>query len=408
MWIYEFFRTALNPVVLFGASSTLAGVEYLIFFCGFLAAGWVLNRTFWKYFIGQEKIIYPLMTYFLMFGWFLNTKIWTEVFYWFCGTAYMWAMSFGMLTVALELIYFTKPTKKVTIWLSVIGALSCSFYSQAVFPCMMFLLLMAREILNEKKINWRRCIPFGCFLLGALSAMAAPGNFSRKGVEDEVKMSLTGAFKDAAVMWKDSFLELIKNPIMLIVMIAFIVIGMFGLKQSKYKFRYPFVPFVIALVTLYVTYFPFALGYGGSFYLPNRAVFVYNMFAVMLFAASSIYLGGWLRYKQGITLTKKDILGGAVGIVLFAYVWYVPTGSYWNVPYLQTVGLMDDVADANEQWREVLKEIETAKGENVVVEHTYIDTPIIKWPGLTSNVEDANNKKFASYYGKESVQLIWK
>ena len=31
MWIYEFLRTLLNPVVLFGASSPLAGVELLIF-----------------------------------------------------------------------------------------------------------------------------------------------------------------------------------------------------------------------------------------------------------------------------------------------------------------------------------------------------------------------------------------
>ena len=40
MWIYEFFRTLLNPVVLFGASSSLAGVELLLFFCGFLVAMW--------------------------------------------------------------------------------------------------------------------------------------------------------------------------------------------------------------------------------------------------------------------------------------------------------------------------------------------------------------------------------
>lgn len=155
MWIYEFFRTLLNPVVLFGASSSLAGVELLIFFLCFLAAMWVLNRAFWKYFVGQNKMAYALVTYFLMLAWFLNTAIWTEVLYWFCGSAYMWAMSLVMLTVALEMKYFANTDKKTTIKLSIIGAIACSFYSQAVFPCMIFLLFMLRDILNTKKIDWK-------------------------------------------------------------------------------------------------------------------------------------------------------------------------------------------------------------------------------------------------------------
>lgn len=408
MWIYEFFRTLLNPVVLFGASSKLAGVELLVFFCGFIAAGWVLNRTFWKCFIGQEKLTYPLATYFLMLAWFLNTELWTEVFYWFCGSAYMWAMSLIMITVALELIYFTKPTKKVTIWLSVVGALACSFYSQAVFPCIIFLLLMAREILNTQKINWSRVVPFGCFLLGALSAMIAPGNFTRKELVESVEWSILDTLKDTAIMWKTSLLELLKNPITVVVMVVFVAIGMIGLSRSKYKYAYPLLPFTISLICLFVTYFPFALGYSRSDYLPNRAIFVYNMFAIFLLTGSCMYFGGWLRYKQEILLTRNSIMCGTLMLFLFAYVWYVPTESYWNVPYLQTVSLMDEMESANTQWRDILEEIETAKGKKVYVEHNYINTPIIKAPGVTHDVEDPNNKKFAAYYGKETVQLIWK
>ena len=407
MWFYEFFRSLLNPVVLFGATSNLIGVELLIFFFGFLVAGWVLNRNFWKCFVGQEKLTYPLATYFLMLVWFLNTEHWTEVFYWFCGSAYVWAMSFVMITVALELIYFTKPTLKVTIRLSVIGALACSFYSQAVFPCMIFLLLMAREILNTKRIDWRRLIPFGCFLLGALSAMVAPGNFVRNA-EDAVELGFLSAFKNAAIMWKDSLLALIKNPISIIVMVVFIAIGMRGMKLSKYKYSCPLLPFAITLITLYVTYFPFALGYGSSDYLPNRAIFVYNMFAVLSLAVSCMYFGGWLRYKQEIVLTKNDIMCGVLTLTIFAYAWYVPSESYWEEPYFQTAGLIGQIEDANSQWRDILGDIEKAKGKNVYVEHTFINTPIIKDPGVTHEIDDANNIKFATYYGKETVQLKWK
>ena len=69
---------------------------------------------------------------------------------------------------------------------------------------------------------------------------------------------------------------------------------------------------------------------------------------------------------------------------------------------------MGEVASANEQWREVLKEIETAKEKDVQVEHSYINTLIIKSPGVTSDIEDPNNKKFASYYKKKTVKLVWK
>ena len=408
MWIYEFFRTLLNPVVLFGASSSLAGVELLIFFLCFLAAMWGLNRVFWKYFVGQDKMVYALVTYFLMLAWFLNTAIWTEVLYWFCGSAYMWAMSLVMLTVALEMKYFAKADKKTTIKLSIVGAIACSFYSQAVFPCMIFLLFMLRDILNTKKIDWKKLIPFGFFLLGALSAMVAPGNFARRDLAEGQTWGILGTFRDTAVMWKVSLFEIVKSPLFMIIMVLFVAVGMVCLKEAKYKYAFPVIPFVITVVCLYVTYFPFALGYGGYSYLPNRAVYVYNMFAVMLFAFSGIYFGGWLRYRMGIELVKKDFLMVGLCLVLFAFVSFIPTETYGALPYYQVLKQTGHVKNANAQWKEVLKAIETSKEDKVYVETGYIETLIIKSPGITNDVEDPNNRKVAAYYGKDLVQIIWK
>ena len=408
MWFYEFLRTLLNPVVLFGATNSLVGVELLLFFCFFLFTMWILNRTFWKYLIGEEKITYALGTCFLLLAWFLNTEVWTEVFYWFCGSAYMWAMSFVMLTVALEIIYFIKPSRKITVALSILGAIACSFYSQAVFPCMIFLLFMGREILNTKKWKWSRWIPFGFFLLGALSSIIAPGNYARRVLEETTGWGILDTFRDTMVMWKESLLTLMKNPISIMIMVVFFVIGMKGLKESKYRYRYPVIPFIITLVCLYVTYFPVVLGYGGSSYWPNRVIFIYNMFAVLLFSASSMYLGGWTRYRKGILLKRKDIMCGIVGLILFVYVCYVPTENYWGVTYLHTTALIGQVKAANEDWKEVLSQIETSKTKTVSVITDPINTPIIKSPGVTADENDPNNLKVANYYKKDAVYIIWK
>lgn len=369
MWLYEFLRVFLNPLARFGATSSLLGVELVI--------------------------------------WFLNTEVWTEVFYWFVGSAYMWAMTFVLLTVALEMVYFNKPS----IWngtvLSVIGAIAASFYSQAVFPCMIFLLFITKDFFDNKKINLKKIVPFLFFLLGAISSLVAPGNFQRKGASGEAGLGLLTALKDTFVIWLGNLFDLVKNPLAVIMAVFFVLLGMVAMREKKEKYRYPAVPFVLTLMCLFVAYFPFALGYGNSTYLPNRAKFAFNLFAVLSFSASFMYLGGWLKYEKKMKFAKKELTYGVAGLAVFAYVCLIPTQYYQELPYAQTVAQTHQVKVANDEWRYLLNAIEASEEENVEFERSTIYTPIIKAPGITSDSKHSINQNIADFYGKESVCVYW-
>lgn len=407
MWLYEFLRVFLNPLARFGATSSLLGVELVIFFLLFLCALWVVNDTFWKFVIKNEKSEYILGCYLLLVIWFLNTEVWTEVFYWFVGSAYMWAMTFVLLTVALEMVYFNKPS----IWngtvLSVIGAIAASFYSQAVFPCMIFLLFITKDFFDNKKINLKKIVPFLFFLLGAISSLVAPGNFQRKGASGEAGLGLLTALKDTFVIWLGNLFDLVKNPLAVIMAVFFVLLGMVAMREKKEKYRYPAVPFVLTLMCLFVAYFPFALGYGNSTYLPNRAKFAFNLFAVLSFSASFMYLGGWLKYEKKMKFAKKELTYGVAGLAVFAYVCLIPTQYYQELPYAQTVAQTHQVKVANDEWRYLLNAIEASEEENVEFERSTIYTPIIKAPGITSDSKHSINQNIADFYGKESVCVYW-
>ena len=407
MWIYEFLRVLLNPIVLFGATSKLVGVELLIFFLLFLCAVWILINAFWKKIIKEDKLVYRLGSYILILLWFLNAEVWTEVFYWFAGSAYMWAMSLVCVTVALEFSYFEKPDKKNAIALSIVGAVTCSFYSQAVFPCAIFLALMGREVWHTRKIQWSKFIPFVCFLMGALSALIAPGNFQRKEVDNGVQMRIISTFKDTFVMWARSILDLIQNPMTIIIMLAFVLLGLCIMKESRCKYRYPLAPFMFTFACLYVTYFPFALGYGGSSYLPNRAKFIFDMFAVLLFSVSCMYLGAYLRYQKKIELKYINRVCCVTILVMFAYACLVPSEYYRKLPYIATIEETEAVKSANMRWTYLIKQIEISNEKEVYQESPIIYTPIIKEPGITSDDNSINNKKISDYYEKDAIGIFW-
>lgn len=407
MWLYEFLRVFLNPLVLFGATSAFLGVELEIFFLIFVGSMGILNFTFWKYVIRERKKVYVMASYLMLLIWFLNTEVWTEVFYWFVGTAYMWAMTLILLTVALEIIYFNKPRVWIGVLLSVVGAVACSFYSQAVFPCSIFLLFIGKDIYENKKINLKIIIPFVFFLIGAFSSLVAPGNFQRKDVENGVGLGFASAVKDTFVIWLGNLFDLLKNPLALIIAILFVALGMICLKEGKNRYRHPLIPFGLTLIGLFIAYFPFALGYGNATYLPNRAKFSFNMFAVLAIAVSCMYLGGWLRYEKKILLTKKRAMYGLACLMVFAYTCLIPTKYYEELPYAQTVAQIHQVKLANEQWRYLLDRIEGAEEENVVFERSVINTPIIKSPGITSDKDNSINKNIADFYEKESVCVYW-
>ena len=406
-WIYIFLEVLLNPLVLFGISSKALGIEMVVFFLLFLVALFAVFHAFGKYVIQVENRLYIYGIYLLLLTWFLNTEVWTEVFYWFVGSCYMWGMIFILLTVALEIKFFYEPKVSTGIVLAVVGAIACSCYMEAVFPCMVFLIFMFMDIVEKRRIDAKKLTPFLFFLFGALGAIVAPGNFKRKNSSDDGGLQLFKALKDTLLIWLDSLFDLLKNPITIVTLILFLMLGMLVLKKTKYQYKYPVIPFALTFLCLYVTYYPIALGYGGSSYLPNRVIFIFNVFAVLGLSGSFLYLGGWLRYEKNIVLSRKNIVTAVVCLAAFSYICILPTKYYESLPYAQTVAQTKQVKLCNDEWNYLLRYIDSLEEDEVVLERAKINTPIIKSPGITADENHSINRNVANFFKKQKIKIIW-
>jgi hypothetical protein len=313
-----------------------------------------------------------------------------------------------LLTVILELNFFIGKKNDIVhiIVLSIVGFWGCSCYFEAVFPGMLYIVLAYGEI---KKGKWkkREIIPFLFMLAGGIGSVVAPGNFVR--AEENIaggSLHWGSTIKNTSIMMFDCMFDLVKNPLFILIMICFLLVGIHKGKDRLAKYN-PIIPFAITLCGLLITLFPFALGYGTYTYIPNRCLFVFNLFAVLSLANDFIFLGSWLGAKYGIVIDKVLLRNLIMAGSVFAYVCLIPSSYYENLPYAQTVAQTHQVKLAYEEWSYLLNYIETIPDKNVEFERGIIDTPIIKSPGITGDADNSINRHIADYYGKDSIRIIW-
>lgn len=408
-WISIFIQTLFNPLLLFGAGSSMYGVEMAVQFVLFIfIMGWMIRNIFWYVLdIHNNKVI--LCVYAIILMCILNLKVWTEIFYWFVGSTYVHGMLFGMSSVAFLVKYRKKNSVICGILTAVMGFFGCSFYMLAVMPATVYLAYIIVDFVKERKIYWKKDIPFLFYCLGFLSALFAPGNFSRLETETgESGLHLFRTAIDTLVLWLDTSFDLVKNPLVLAAMFILILIGTIAFKDMEFPFKCPLIPFLLTWFLLYITYFPFALGYGGARYLPNRVQFVFCTYAVLWYSFSFLYLGGWVYRKKTTLFIKKNLIYMVMATGMFLYICIMPTKYYEELPYAQTVAQIQNVKNANSDWMYMLRYIEASEEENLFLSRSKINTVIIKEPGLTSDENYVVNQKIAEYFGKKSIRLeLW-
>lgn len=405
-WISIFLQILFNPLLLFGATSSLYGVEMVIHFCLYaVVIGWMIRNIF--YYVVQIKDMKMILgVYLIVLMSILNMDVWTEIFYWFVGATYLHGMLFGMSSIALLVKYRAKGGIFTGFLLSVIGFFGCSYFMLAVLPATVYLIYLVVDLIKDRKIYWKKDIPFFFYCAGFLSALVAPGNFSRLGSETgETGLHLFRTALDTLVLWLDTTFDLIKNPLVLIAMLVLVLIGAVIFKEMKFKFQYPLLPFVLTILCLYITYFPMALGYGGTSYLPNRVRFIFCTYAVLMYAASFLYLGGFVYRKKGEFITKKNLITAVAALAVFGYVCIMPTKYYEELPYAKTVSQIRNVKIVNSEWMYLLRYIEDTEEKELYLSRSKINTTIIKAPGLTADENYVVNQKIAEYFGKDYIKL---
>jgi len=409
IWIASFLEVFLNPLLRFGTVSIMYGVEMLCFFFLFVLVLLWMVRNIFVYVLKIKDWKVVLGTYIVILLAILNISIWTEIFYWFVGSCYLWGMLFGMSAIALLVKFYEKDSIVLGVLIAVLGFPACAFYMEAILPMMVYFLLVCYEFFKTRKVLWKKLIPFVFWCAGFISALIAPGNFVRHdATAGSGGLNLFKAAADALIIWFDSLFDLVKNPLMLIVMCIFVLIGAFILKEKNFRFQYPVIPFLLALMCLYIVYYPIALGYGSSRYLPNRVQFIFKTYAVLMFAAACIYFGGWCSKKYGEYFTTAAIRKVALFLIVFGYVCIIPTKYYEELPYAQTVAQHQNVKMVSSEWKYLLNYIEMVEEEDVFLSRSKINTVIIKEPGISVDKDYEVNRTFAEYYGKKSIVLeMW-
>ena len=407
-WLYIFLEVLLNPLVYFGINGHYLGIELIFFLLVFLCVLYSVIKTCVQKILKITDSRYIMAIYFLILVLFLNTTVYTEIFYWFVGSSYLWSMILILYTVKLEINFFTEETHSwgKILLMSVVGFCACMCYTEAIFPGAIFLIFFFYEVKQKKWKMWH-LIPFISWVAGGVIAVVAPGNYMRY---DETSLagnfSLFGAIKNSAVMTMNGIFDLLKNPVFIIVAVCFVAIGIYKGNQ-KIENIHPAISFIITIIGLWITYFPFALGYGSYMYIPNRCQFIFNLYAVLSFAVCFFYLGCWLKEKESLILNRKQLQMVAIGLVIFGYICLIPTKYYQELPYAQTVAQSHQVKLAYSEWNYLLNYIATSDGDEIVFDRNTVNTPIIKSPGITSDADHSINQHIASYFGKESVAINW-
>ena len=405
-WPNAFLQVLLNPITLFGATSKMIGVELLSFFVLFLITLYVAIYSFSKRTIGCKGQTIPLLLTLLVLVGLLNIDIWTEIFYWFVGASYLWGVTAALLTIHLEVKYFEEQKMRDAILLAVVGFFACTSYSTAVVPCFIYLVYAIRAFVLKKGKIVPKLVPFACMLIGAFSALVAPGNYVRSS-SDIGMYSLVKALKDTFIIWMDSLFDLVKMPLFIIVIIGFVLVGMKKFPKEKLLLGHPLIPLALSGICMYINYYPFALGYGNAMYLPNRARFVFSIYAILLFAASAVYLGAWIADKKPKYAEKENIVKVCAGLVVFSYLCFIPTQLYEELPYTIVVDQKEEVKELNEEWIFILSQIENSTEENFVWSRSWIDTIVIKQPGFHKAADGGVSSDIIKYFGKESITIEW-
>lgn len=406
-WIYYFLQGILSPVLLFGVPSRMLGVELIIFFAIFLWSIYKVISVSLIQIFGIKEVHYRWAVFALILFTFLNTRIYTEVYYWYTGASYMWGVTLSLITVTLAVIYWKKELNiKIGLVLSIVGFAACSSCQCAIFPGMIYMCLWFLDKGKNKGKFLEKSFPIFVMVLGGLLSVCAPGNFARHDMIDETGLHVLDALLYALLDECYVLKALLANPIFVLGMLGLILVGKKCLKGRKIPLWYSILAYLLTFIGLYLICFPVALGYSSDF-LPNRQYFVTNIYAILGFGVGSIYLGGWLA-EQDIFAKVKEIEWACI-LLAFAYVTMFATDKFEKMPYYVTVTNIGEIKDAAEAWDKVFLEIENSKSEVVTIEleDKFRNSPVLMYPSLTEDNMHWVNLAIAEYYQKDAIKVLF-
>lgn len=411
-WSYTFLEYLLNPITNFGISSIAFGIEMIIFFLLFVTSQGLLFQAVFSRILKVSDSRIRWFCFLIFISFFLNTRIYPQVFYWYVGASYMWGVTLCSLTMWLEVIYFTNGYKKITAYiLSVVGLVSCMNLLVPVVPGVFYIILIWINVkIKKQTFKGKYLLPLGAMVLGGVLALIAPGNYMRKSGTTYSDYNFGKAIVDSCIDFAKLCKSLLINPFTIIYMIIFIVIGIKILKKVKYSFKYPIIPYILYGITMIITCFPVAFGYGVAM-VPNRIHFVLHAYSYLLLLLCALYTGAWVYRKWGDEIKGCHLKYLCVISLMFLYCAVIPTKYYNDLPFYVTIVQAKQITQCSNEWRKIYKEVEQSKEESIVIyaDKILCNVPMLLDPDKIEKEEEylaAVGDSIARVCGKKSVEII--
>lgn len=416
-WQGTFFYVLINywfdPLFYASYESHFLGIELSFLFLIFIGSIIYFVNTCMKVLLNCEDLRIRLVHVLLLIFMLLNSGSYPEVFFWWSGSGmYLTSTAFSMILIASIIKYWKLEEKK---WIaggsiSFFGFWVCQEFNTPVFVLSVFLVLIIINIYQKKQVM-RMVVPFSFCLMGTLFCVFAPGNFIRQSELDDSGIHLIKAcintFYD--VLYVSG--HLLNNIIVLVGMFILIISGIYLTKQKIIKCRVnPFFVIGGGLMAMYLSVFPNALAYGSFGLLPNRIIFVLNVFYTICIGASSFVFGCWLGNKYTEIIQGGTLFLSAFAVFLVLNIsLFGNNGNFEDIPYFHNAFLHYKVVYCRNNNILLLNRVRDSEDEDVIVtvKASEIDSSdILNLPGYKEDSSDWVNEAIAKYFGKNSLSVI--
>lgn len=355
--------------------------------------------------MNAEKIKYVAVFWALCVMGIFSFTGWTEVFYWFSGAAvYSFPMSFLLLGVAIALRtkgIGEKCVAGVLIFLAMGGALEI-----AGVGCFVLLgICILKWLTNSLKI--RDGFIFGTAFLGALINTVAPGNYIRHAVIDDTGLHLGMAVIHTVLEVMQTVEALLYDVPCILLIIAAVIIGAsIDRAENTVDKKILFMIVLLCLLAPFVTCFPVFLGYSMTAF-PNRCKFIETVVIICAFVIISA-VAGYVMSEKLRSMRKGET---CVCVILFLILMSSLNPS-WRASQYMVVQMWEDVARGSykryyEKVNEIYDLIRNDPDENVFIYEMPEEVANFPTFRLNQDMSWADNSASASYYGKESVQVVY-
>jgi hypothetical protein len=406
-WFYSFVQTLINPLVLFGYSSKMLGVELAVLFILYIGAIILCTGMIAEKILGCERTgeIYLIQLSVLLIV--LNTGIYYEVYYWFIGSSYMLEITLSLVCVVLIVKYHDKQSWKSATLLSIIGFFACNGIMVVSLICLVYLAMFLPDVVRKQRRLYS-FVPFLFCLAGGLFAVAAPGNYRRHNSLDGTGIHIGEAVKNTLYVGILHLYQNFSNELIGMLLLTIVVISYLYARKHMGKIRHTnFLRSVLFfLIVMFFVIFPVTLGYSSAD-MPNRMQYMINTYMALglgyLCVDAGLIMGSYMGSRS---FDERLSLLALLALFVGFYVGPLSHGSIGLTPYAQQIVCHSETAACHDEWVSVLDEIKHSKNMDVEVLRTEAaSSPLLKTPDMNADVLRWENTVVATYFHKNSVRL---